>query len=131
MPRHCSDAPPAELLAGIDQFNAGYWFACHETLEELWAGEQGDARDLYQGILQVAVALHHWREGNYKGAMILCDSSLRLLDRVTPHCQGVDVSRLLNDVTCLRSTLEQLGEERMGALDSVLIPRIRLVAESS
>ncbi len=94
MPRFCSDLPPAELLQGIDQFNAGDWFACHETLEELWAGEQGDARHLYQGILQVAVALHLWREGNFRGAMVLLGSAEELLRCVETVCQGVYVAAL-------------------------------------
>lgn len=129
MPRLCSDLPPAELLQGIDQFNAGDWFVCHETLEELWAGEQGDARHLYQGILQVAVALHHWREGNFRGAVFLLGSAEELLTRVEPVCQGVDVAVLLLDAARLRKVLEALGPDRMGKLDPSLIPRIRLHLE--
>jgi len=127
MPRFCSDLPPAELLQGIDQFNAGEWFACHETLEELWAGEQGDARHLYQGILQVAVALHHWREGNFRGAMVLLGSAEELLSRVEPVCQGVDVAALLLDAARFQRALETHGPERMREVDPSLIPRVRLV----
>ena len=131
MPRPCSDPPPAEFLQGIDQFNAGEWFDCHETLEDIWAGEQGDARHLYQGILQVAVALHHWREGNFRGVMFLLGSAQGLLARVEPFCQGVDVAALLRDAGRLREALGALGPERMGELDSSLIPRIRLIAKTS
>ncbi|CAG0934320.1 hypothetical protein RHDC3_02889 [Rhodocyclaceae bacterium] len=126
MPRFCSDLPPAELLQGIDQFNAGEWFACHETLEELWAGEQGDARHLYQGILQVAVALHHWREGNFRGAMVLLGSAEELLTCVEPVCQGIDVAALRQDTGRLREALEALGPEGMGELDPAVIPQFRL-----
>lgn len=129
MPRLCSDLPPAGLLLGIDQFNAGDWFDCHETLEDLWAGEQGDARHLYQGVLQVAVALHHWREGNFRGAMFLLGSARELLSCVEPLCQGVDVVALLRDAGRLREALETLGPERMGELDYTLIPRVRLRPE--
>ena len=125
MPRRCGDPAPAELLAGIDLFNAGQWFACHEILEELWAGEQGDARYLYQGILQVAVALHHWREGNFRGAMILCGSSRGLLARVAPVCQGVDVAALLLDLERFRSSLELAGPEGMATLPPERLPVIR------
>jgi len=131
MPRFCSDLPPAELLQGIDQFNAGEWFACHETLEELWAGEQGDARHLYQGILQVAVALHHWREGNFRGTMVLLGSAEELLSCVEPVCQGVDVAALRQDTGRLREGLETLGPRGMGELDSSFIPRVRLLMGQS
>ena len=129
MPRLCSDLSPAGLLLGIDQFNAGDWFDCHETLEELWAGEPGEARHLYQGVLQVAVALHHWREGNFRGAMFLLGSAEELLTRVEPVCQGVDVAGLLRDTGRLREALEKLGPEGMGELDPSLIPRVRLHPE--
>jgi len=129
VPRLCSDLPPAGLLQGIDQFNAGDWFACHETLEELWAGEPGDARRLYQGMLQVAVALHHWREGNFRGAMFLLGSAAELLACVEPACQGVDVAALLRDAGRLRRALENLGPDRMAELDAALIPQVRLTGE--
>lgn len=126
MPRLCNDPLPAGLLLGIGQFNAGDWFDCHETFEELWAGEPGEARHLYQGILQVAVALHHWREGNFRGALFLLGSAEELLTRVEPVCQGVDVAGLLRDTARLRQALETLGPDRMAELDAALIPRVMI-----
>lgn len=125
----CAEAPPEELLRGIAEFNAGEWFACHDTLEELWAGERRTVKYLYQGILHVAVALHHWREGNFRGAVLLLGSAGKLLARVTPSCQGVDVATLLKEAGRVREALERLGEERMEELDPVLIPRIRMATE--
>ncbi|WP_298270120.1 DUF309 domain-containing protein [Geobacter sp.] len=122
----CAAAAPEELLWGIGEFNAGEWFDCHETMEELWAGEQREVKYLYQGILQVAVALHHWREGNFRGALFLLGSAERLLGRVEPACQGVDTAALAADAGRLREALERLGPERMEALDPALIPRIRM-----
>ena len=61
--RYCEELPPGQLLLAIRQFNSREWFECHETLEELWIGETGEVRDFYQGMLQIAVALHHWRKG--------------------------------------------------------------------
>jgi predicted metal-dependent hydrolase len=124
MARICTEEPPEELLRGIGEFNEGRWYDCHETLEELWAGEQGDARELYQGILQVAVALHHWREGNYRGALSLLGSAAKLLRQVAPVCQGVDAAALIRDAERLRATLEDLGPERMEELDPALIPLV-------
>ena len=67
-PRSCADPPPAELLVGIEQFNRGEYFECHETLEALWVAEPTPLRRLYQGILQVGVGFYHLRAGNYRGA---------------------------------------------------------------
>ena len=49
MTRMCGEEPPDDLIRGIGEFNGGGWYECHETLEELWAGEQGEAKNLYRG----------------------------------------------------------------------------------
>ncbi len=125
----CGQEADGEFLRGIQEFNSGDWFACHEVLEELWVGETGPVRDLYQGILQVAVALHHWKSGNYRGAMLLLDSGAAFLRQVEPSCRGVDVAALIVDTGRVREALESLGEARMEELDRRLVPRVRLVRE--
>jgi predicted metal-dependent hydrolase len=123
----CQAAPPEELLRAVDEFNRGAWFECHETLEELWVGEKGELRDFYQGMLQLAVALHHWRNGNLKGALILLQGGCDLLSRVAPVCQGVDVAALACDARKLRLELSALGEDRMEELAAARMLKVRLV----
>lgn len=125
--RCCEEAPPEELLLAIDQFNQGDWFECHETLEELWVGEKGEMRGFYQGLLQLAVALHHWRDGNFKGAMTLFKRGGECLGRVPPVCQSVDVVGLATGAAKLHEALGSLGEERMTELETRLILKVRLV----
>lgn len=124
MMRHCDEAPPEELLRAIDEFNRGDWFDCHETLEELWVGEEGEMRDFYQGVLQVTVALHHWREGNFGGAVRLLENGAKCLRRVRPLCQGVDTAGLVISADRLREALHCLGPARMAELDQELIPKL-------
>lgn len=123
----CHDAPPEELLLAIQQFNSGQWYDCHETLEELWIGEEWELRDFFQGILQVAVALYHWRNGNYAGAISLLTGGVRLLKHVSDSCLRVDVARLIGDAMRVREALEQLGEEQMHELDLLLLPQVQMV----
>ena len=124
---NCHQPPSPELLQGIAQFNGETWFDCHETLEELWIGEPGLIRDMYQGILQIAVGLHHWREGNYGGAVSLLRKGVALLGHVDGDCHGVDLSALREDTDRLRERLETLGPERMDELEREFIPRIHLI----
>ena len=123
----CRQPPPAELLQGIAQFNREEWFDCHETLEDLWIGEPGLIRDMYQGILQVAVGLHHWKTGNYGGAVSLFRKGAELLRHVDGDCHGVDIAALIGATELVRERLEALGPESMEELDRGLIPRIRLL----
>jgi predicted metal-dependent hydrolase len=122
----CAQLPSEELILAADQFNRGDWYICHETLEELWVGESGPVRNLYQGLLQVAVALHHWREENYPGAMFLLGQAVQLLRRVEPVCLGVDVAEMIAECERLRHEMELLGPDRMNELDRALLPSIRI-----
>lgn len=124
----CEQSPPGRFLLAIRQFNNRQWFDCHETIEELWIGEEGEMRDFLQGTLQIAVALHHWRNGNHGGAVSLLASGVRYLERVSPVCFWVDVTALIADANRLRAALELLGKESMADLDQVLIPLIRTVS---
>lgn len=128
MSRQCHESPPGQLLQGIREFNNREWFECHETVEDLWAGEEGEIRDFYQGIIQVAVALHHWRNGNFGGAVSLLKGGAGYLRRVSDACQWVDVAALIADADRMRNALEELGRERMADLEPGLLPQIKTVS---
>src|SRR5512133_639988 len=128
MTKNCTDSPPGQLLQGIREFNSGEWFKCHETVEDLWIGSEGEIRNFYQGIIQIAVALHHWRNGNFGGAVSLLKGGAGYLGRVSGACQWVDVAALMADADRMRTALEELGKERMDALDSKLLPLIKTVS---
>lgn len=128
MKKTCEESPPGQLLQGIQEFNRRDWHECHETVEDLWIGVEGEIRDFYQGIIQIAIALHHWRNGNYGGAVSLLKGGTGYLRRVADRCQWVDVSGLIADSDTLRAALEECGKERMASVDQALIPRIRTVS---
>jgi len=129
--RQCDESPPGQLLLAIRQFNSGQWYECHETLEDLWIGEEGEVRDFFQGVLQIAVALHHRRNGNYAGAVSLLSGGVKLLGKVSDVCMWVDVARLIADAVRMRKALEEHGRERMDEVDASLIPRLWTVAVKS
>ena len=124
----CVQSPPGQFLLAIRQFNNRQWFECHETIEELWIGQEGEMRDFLQGTLQIAVALHHWRNGNHGGAVSLLASGVRYLERVAAVCLWVDVAALIADANRMRAALELLDKQSMAALDQSNIPLIRTVS---
>jgi predicted metal-dependent hydrolase len=122
----CSDSPSGEVLRAFGEFNRGDWYECHETLEELWVGSEDECRWFYQGMLQIAVALLHWRNSNYGGAVSLLTSGIGYLERVSPVCQRIEVATLVSEAVHFREELTRLGPERMGDLPESLIPKMRL-----
>src|SRR3954466_11382030 len=105
----CDEPPPPQLLEGIAQFNRGEFFEQHETLEILWRAERRDVRYLYQGILQIGVAFHHLRRLNHHGTVYMLTRGPSYLARFAPHCQHVDVERLLSDAARALREVEVLG----------------------
>jgi predicted metal-dependent hydrolase len=58
-------ADEPEIRAFAQSWNEGKFFMAHEVLEGLWVRRREDA---LQGLIQLAVALHHIERGNVKGA---------------------------------------------------------------
>ncbi len=124
--RECSDSPSGEILKALGEFNRGDWYECHETLEDLWIGAEFEVRNFYQGMLQIAVALLHWRNGNYGGAVSLLIGGRDYLNKVCPVCQRIEVATLAAEAERFREELVKLGPERMAELPAELIPKMRL-----
>jgi hypothetical protein len=75
---------PEEVRRGAVLFDAGFYFACHEYFETLW-GRTGDvASDFYQGLIQVAVAMHHLESHNVRGRSCSCTAVWRVYVVIRP-----------------------------------------------
>lgn len=122
----CGDAPSAELLTAIAQFNRRDYFECHETLETLWNAEPGVIRTLYKGILQVGVGCYHLLRGNYRGATIKLQTGADYLEPYAPHCLGVEVDTLIADARRLRAAIVAAGPDSLHTVDLALLPHLRV-----
>lgn len=122
----CQDEPPALLLEGIELFNRGEYFDCHESIEDAWMDEEAPVRIMYQGILQIGVACYHIKNKNWRGAMKLLERGMPKTRRFAPTCMGINLSQLLADAEAIRQELLRLGPEWEGEFDNTLFPTIQL-----
>jgi predicted metal-dependent hydrolase len=67
---------------GIELFNAGKFFECHEAWEQVWNHSAGEEKLFYQGIIQAAVAILHAQRGNLSGAASLYSKASAKLDHL-------------------------------------------------
>jgi uncharacterized protein len=81
----------AALVKGIAEFNAGLFFECHDTLEDMWGGIRGPARDFFQGLIQVSVAYYHLGNGNGAGAESMMRRALKRFERYPAVYAGFDL----------------------------------------
>ena len=114
-------------LQGIEYFNECEFFEAHEVWEELWADYQGEDRKFYQGLIQAAVCLHHFGNGNIRGARKLYQSSSKYLQPFQPVKAGLDLSQFLQQMTdCCAEILESSEEFPSIEIDADKIPEIHL-----
>ena len=111
------------LVEGVALFNHHHFFACHEVLERLWLSTRDRSRDFYKGLIQAAVAFHHWSKGNPGGALSLYRSSSRYLARYRPAHLNLDVEAFLARYTELFQWLRR----HPVAYDARLVPPLRWV----
>ena len=125
----CNDSPPAALLKGVAEFNRRAYFQCHETLEELWLHEPGPIRLFYQGIIQVAVGLHHLERRNRRGSLSLLRQGIEKLERFRPRCMCVDVADLVRQTARCREMVAALGSEGIAGFPWQRAPRIAIAGQ--
>ncbi|HLF00693.1 MAG TPA: DUF309 domain-containing protein [Anaerolineales bacterium] len=111
---------------GIELFNKGDYFEAHEELEHAWNEEEGPGRELYRGILQIAVAYLQITRRNYNGAIKMFLRARQWLDPLPDVCRSVDVAALRRDAADVRAALEALGAERIGAFEAAKLKPVRL-----
>ena len=102
--------PPAFAAGyrrGIQLFNRAAFFEAHEALEDVWrAAPQAEKRFL-QGLIQVAVALHHHGNGNLAGARSVLRRAFRNLSLYPEGFGGIQSARLLHSISAWQRALDE------------------------
>jgi predicted metal-dependent hydrolase len=130
MPQEPPPPYPPQFLEGLRLLNDQDFFESHDVLEELWADIVGDERQFYQGLIQVAVALFHFSNGNLGGARKLYHSSYKYLQQYPSTYMGLDLENLLNDLqTCFKELIDADNTYPTDlVIDESLIPRVAMPA---
>ncbi len=114
----CKELLPDEALQGLHQFNKGNYFEAHEDLETAWINEPGLGRELYRGILQIAVAYLQIERKNYDGAIKMFLRSRQWLNPLPDECRGIDIAQLKQDKEAVYDELISMGPEQIDNYDT-------------
>jgi rubrerythrin len=120
----CNGVLHEKAIEGLKLFNEGEFFEAHEELETAWRDEAGEIRNLYKGILQVAVAYLHITRGNFEGAVKVYGRSLKWLRDWPDVCRGIHVKKFRDDAEVVISELEKLGKENIGKFNKSYFKQI-------
>ena len=86
------------LRKGIFFFNRKCFFEAHESWEDLWRDSEGELRLYYQGLVQVAVGLHHLTKGNLPGGRRVMERGLGKLVAHPANLPEIDNPRLIETI---------------------------------
>jgi predicted metal-dependent hydrolase len=114
-------------LAGILFFNDKAFFEAHEVWEGLWMECSGPERRFYQALIQAAVALYHFGNGNVRGAVKLYHSSRNYMAAFGPSYLGLDCAAFWTQMEkCFADILGPAQPDRRPQRPEELIPQIHL-----
>jgi hypothetical protein len=103
-------------------FEAGFYFACHEYFEILWGRTEDVASDFYQGLIQVAVAMHHLQSHNVHGALKLLHHGMARLQPYPDVYQGLQLGVFLRQLASLQRDMAALSDATAYQFDPVQVP---------
>lgn len=107
------------------------YYECHDVLEELWFETQRDT--FYQGLLQVAVGLYHFRWNNPTGAKLLMEGAVNKLQAYPKKMRGIDVDKIRRETEEYLHKLNSLEEEPFEFYDltiDILDPELEAMVDA-
>lgn len=105
----CLMAPSLAMEEARLLFEQHAFFACHEVLEGVWRQTAGPLRELYRGLIQLAVGLYHAQRGNLRGARTVLRRGLERVQGYPAVCLGYDLATLCEQADRYLTWLEQGG----------------------
>src|ERR1700752_827097 len=117
----CKAPMHPQAAQGLRLFNAGKYFEAHEALEIAWLEEQGKVRELYRGILQIAVVYLTATRRDYNGVIKVYGRSQKWLKDWPETCRGINVGQLQRDAKAVINEIERLGSENISRFDNSLL----------
>jgi hypothetical protein len=115
---------------GIRLFNEHEFFEAHEAWEDVWRTAYGVKNAFYQGMIQCAVALEHYRRSNPRGVLSLSKSYPPKFRDVPDVFMGLDVKAFLARMEAALQPVtaaQPLPERGEIELDGTTVPKIELI----
>ncbi len=91
---------------GLELFNRAEFFDAHEVLEDVWRAAPLAEKKFLQGLIQIAVGLHHHSRGNIAGARSLLLRGNRNLSAYAARHGGIHLAKLRDAITQWSAALE-------------------------
>jgi len=95
-----------QYIRGISLFNNAKFFDAHEALEDVWRAAPPENKKFLQGLIQVAVAFHHYSTGNRVGMRSVLERAIRNLGEPSGSFGQIQLAALLHSLRQWREALD-------------------------
>ncbi len=127
-PQQLTAEARAAIQAGMDLYNAGQYWECHEALEEVWLEARPEDKLFLQGLIQASAAFHKYLvQKNAVGGIKLLARALDKLTRYGDDYMGLDMGAFKQGLnTCWREIIN-LGQQHIEDFDPALVPALHWI----
>jgi uncharacterized protein len=91
---------------GIAAFNRAEFFDAHELLEDIWRAAPQQNKKFLQGLIQAAVAFHHYSMGNRIGMRSVLERAIKNLSEPAGSFGTIQLMPLLQSLDQWREALD-------------------------
>jgi predicted metal-dependent hydrolase len=98
--------PSENYIHGINLFNQAEFFDAHEALEDIWRAAPPENKKFLQGMVQIAVAFHHYSTGNRVGMRSVLERAIRNLSQPSGNFGHIELPALLQSLGQWREALD-------------------------
>ena len=95
-----------QYIRGITLFNSANFFDAHEALEDVWRAAPPENKKFVQGLVQIAVAFHHYSTGNRVGMRSVLERAIRNLGEPSGSFGQIQLTELLQSLGQWREALD-------------------------
>ena len=118
---------PPEFYTGLELFNRGFYFECHDVWEEIWGDAKGKNKTFYQALIMSAVSLYHFGNENLEGALSCLQKAERQFSQLPEAFLGLRVARFVQQMKQFFEGMA-LGQTELTE-DLLTKPRPKIVME--
>ena len=116
-------ALPAEYRRFVVEFNHGWYWASHETLEDVWRRTRSE---FYHGLILLASAFVHVQRENAHGVAAQSDKAIAALSSYCPQYLGMDVTRLIRHLRHVQAAVRREPTRSEGGARGIAAPVLEL-----
>ncbi|CUU07402.1 hypothetical protein JGI1_01786 [Candidatus Thermokryptus mobilis] len=119
-----------KFIKGINEFNNGLFFECHDTFEEIWNEERNpELKKFYHGLIHITVGFYHLTNYNFRGAVSQFKKAFDKIGTYPQIYMNIKLWELLSEVKIWLEKAEKALNGEKQNLNFENLPKIKFIDE--